>query len=97
MMCERSIKRERAIDAWLPAHRAIRIGRPAEIGAAAAYLVSGQAEIMPGTLLDIDGGATRALKRSVGQVAPSVVPTAAIALDPGLKPAILCLSVPVRR
>lgn len=52
---------------------------------------------MQGTLLDIDGGATRALKRSVGQVAPSVVPTAAIALDPGLKPAILCLSVPVRR
>lgn len=61
IMHERSITREQAIAARLATHGTTRVGQPAEIGALAAYLASGQAEFMQGALIDIDGGATRAL------------------------------------
>lgn len=61
MMRENSITREQAIAARLATHGTTRVGRPEEIGALAAYLVSERAEFIQGALIDIDGGATRAL------------------------------------
>jgi NAD(P)-dependent dehydrogenase (short-subunit alcohol dehydrogenase family) len=61
MMRERSITREQAIAARLASHGTTRVGRPEEIGALAAYLASDQADFIQGALIDIDGGATRAL------------------------------------
>lgn len=61
MMRERSITREQAIAMRLATHGTTRVGQPAEIGALAVYLASNQAEFMQGALVDIDGGATRAL------------------------------------
>jgi NAD(P)-dependent dehydrogenase (short-subunit alcohol dehydrogenase family) len=61
MMHERSITREQAIAERLATHGTTRVGRPAEIGALVAYLASDQAAFMQGALVDIDGGATRAL------------------------------------
>jgi NAD(P)-dependent dehydrogenase (short-subunit alcohol dehydrogenase family) len=61
IMRECSITREQAIAARLATHGTTRVGEPAEIGALVAYLASGQADFMQGALIDIDGGATRAL------------------------------------
>ncbi len=61
IMLERSITREQAIAARLATHGTTRVGQPAEIGGLAAYLASGQADFIQGALIDIDGGATRAL------------------------------------
>jgi len=61
MMRERSITREQAIGVRLATHGTTRVGRPEEIGALAAFLASGRADFMQGALIDIDGGATRAL------------------------------------
>jgi len=61
MMRECSITREQAIGARLATHGTTRVGRPDEIGALAAFLASGRAAFMQGALIDIDGGATRAL------------------------------------
>jgi NAD(P)-dependent dehydrogenase (short-subunit alcohol dehydrogenase family) len=61
IMRERSITREQAIAARLATHGTTRVGRPEEIGVLAAYLASDQADFIQGALIDIDGGATRAL------------------------------------
>ncbi len=61
IMRERSITREQAIAARLAMHGTTRVGRPEEIGTLAAYLASDQADFIQGALIDIDGGATRAL------------------------------------
>lgn len=61
IMRERSITREQAIAVRLATHGTTRVGRPEEIGALAAYLASDQADFIQGALIDIDGGATRAL------------------------------------
>ncbi len=61
IMLERSITREQTIAARLATHGTTRVGQPAEIGGLAAYLASGQADFIQGALIDIDGGATRAL------------------------------------
>jgi 3-oxoacyl-[acyl-carrier protein] reductase len=61
MMRERSMTRQQAIAARLATHGTTRVGQPGEIGALAAFLASGRAEFVQGALIDIDGGATRAL------------------------------------
>ncbi|HEY1935953.1 MAG TPA: SDR family oxidoreductase [Acetobacteraceae bacterium] len=61
MMRERSLTREAAIAERLAGHGTTRVGQPEEIGALAAYLASDRADFIQGALLDIDGGATRAL------------------------------------
>jgi NAD(P)-dependent dehydrogenase (short-subunit alcohol dehydrogenase family) len=61
IMRERSITREQAIAVRLATHGTTRVGRPEEIGALTAYLASDQADFIQGALIDIDGGATRAL------------------------------------
>jgi 3-oxoacyl-[acyl-carrier protein] reductase len=37
------------------------VGRPDEIGAMAAFLASPRADYLQGSIIDIDGGATRSL------------------------------------
>jgi NAD(P)-dependent dehydrogenase (short-subunit alcohol dehydrogenase family) len=61
IMRERSITREQAIAARLATHGTTRVGRPEEIGVLAAYLASDRADFIRGAVIDIDGGATRAL------------------------------------
>jgi 3-oxoacyl-[acyl-carrier protein] reductase len=61
VMQERSIGRDEAIAFLLASHGTTRIGRPEEIGWLVAYLASSKAEFVQGSILDIDGGATRAL------------------------------------
>ena len=61
VMREKSLTREQAIADRLAAHRTTRVGRPDEIGTFVAYLASDKADFIQGALIDIDGGATRAL------------------------------------
>ena len=60
-MRDRSCSREDAIAFLLSSHGTARVGRPDEIGALTAYLASDKADFMQGTIIDIDGGATRSL------------------------------------
>jgi 3-oxoacyl-[acyl-carrier protein] reductase len=61
VMHERAISRDEAIAFLLASHGTTRVGRPEEIGWLVAYLASPKAAFIQGAVLDIDGGATRAL------------------------------------
>jgi 3-oxoacyl-[acyl-carrier protein] reductase len=61
IMRERSLGRDGAITFLVSSHGTTRVGKPAEIGALAAYLASSKADFIQGSLIDIDGGATRSL------------------------------------
>src|SRR5690348_5439266 len=58
---EHGFNREQAIEFLLQSHGTPRVGRPEEIGWLAAYLASPKADFIQGCIIDIDGGATRAL------------------------------------
>jgi NAD(P)-dependent dehydrogenase (short-subunit alcohol dehydrogenase family) len=60
-MRNRSCSREAAIAFLLSGHGTTRVGRPDEIGAMTAFLASGRADFLQGSIIDVDGGATRSL------------------------------------
>ncbi len=60
-MQERALDRDQAIAYRLATHGTKRVGRPEEIGTLTAFLASGRADFIQGSVIDIDGGATRAL------------------------------------
>jgi NAD(P)-dependent dehydrogenase (short-subunit alcohol dehydrogenase family) len=60
-MRNRSCSREEAIAFLLAGHGTTRVGRPDEIGAMTAFLASGKADFLQGSIIDVDGGATRSL------------------------------------
>jgi NAD(P)-dependent dehydrogenase (short-subunit alcohol dehydrogenase family) len=61
VMAERQLGRQEAIEFLLKSHGTVRVGRPDEIGALTAYLASGKAGFIQGSIIDIDGGSTRSL------------------------------------
>jgi 3-oxoacyl-[acyl-carrier protein] reductase len=61
VMREQSLTREQALAHRLATHGTTRVGRPDEVGSLVAYLASDKADFIQGALIDIDGGATRAL------------------------------------
>jgi NAD(P)-dependent dehydrogenase (short-subunit alcohol dehydrogenase family) len=60
-MQNRSCSREAAIAFLLSSWGTNRVGRPDEIGAMTAFLASARADYLQGSIIDIDGGATRSL------------------------------------
>jgi NAD(P)-dependent dehydrogenase (short-subunit alcohol dehydrogenase family) len=60
-MHNRSCSREEAIAFLLSSWGTTRVGRPEEIGAMTAFLASGKADYIQGSMIDVDGGATRSL------------------------------------
>jgi NAD(P)-dependent dehydrogenase (short-subunit alcohol dehydrogenase family) len=60
-MNNRSCSRDEAIAFLLSSFGARRVGRPDEIGAMTAFLASGKADYLQGSIIDVDGGATRSL------------------------------------
>jgi NAD(P)-dependent dehydrogenase (short-subunit alcohol dehydrogenase family) len=60
-MHNRSCSREEAIAFLLSSWGTTRVGRPDEIGAMTAFLASPRADYLQGSIIDIDGGATRSL------------------------------------
>jgi NAD(P)-dependent dehydrogenase (short-subunit alcohol dehydrogenase family) len=60
-MHNRSCSREEAIAFLLSSWGTTRVGRPEEIGAMTAFLASPRADYLQGSIIDIDGGATRSL------------------------------------
>jgi NAD(P)-dependent dehydrogenase (short-subunit alcohol dehydrogenase family) len=60
-MQNRSCSREAAISFLLSSWGTTRVGRPDEIGAMTAFLASARADYLQGSIIDIDGGATRSL------------------------------------
>jgi NAD(P)-dependent dehydrogenase (short-subunit alcohol dehydrogenase family) len=61
VMCDRGLTREDAVTFRLASSGTTRVGRPEEIGALVAYLASSKADFIQGSIIDIDGGATRSL------------------------------------
>jgi 3-oxoacyl-[acyl-carrier protein] reductase len=61
VMRDRSISREDALTFLLSSHGTKRVGRPDEIGQFVAYLASPRADFLQGAIVDVDGGANRAL------------------------------------
>lgn len=60
-MAARGITREQAVAFLISSYGTTRVGRPEEIGALVAYLASAKADFIQGSIIDIDGGATRSL------------------------------------
>lgn len=60
-MQNRSCSRNDAITFLLSSWGTTRVGQPEEIGAMAAFLASYRADYLQGSIIDIDGGATRSL------------------------------------
>lgn len=60
-MRNRSCSRAEAIAFLLSSHGTTRVGRPDEIGAMTAFLASDKADFLQGSIIDVDGGATRSL------------------------------------
>jgi NAD(P)-dependent dehydrogenase (short-subunit alcohol dehydrogenase family) len=60
-MRETSCSREEAVASLLAARGIGRFGRPEEVAWLVAYLASAKAEFIQGAVIDIDGGALRAL------------------------------------
>jgi NAD(P)-dependent dehydrogenase (short-subunit alcohol dehydrogenase family) len=60
-MRDRSCSRDEAIAFLLSSHGTTRVGRPEEIGAITAFLASNKADFIQGSIIDVDGGATRSL------------------------------------
>jgi NAD(P)-dependent dehydrogenase (short-subunit alcohol dehydrogenase family) len=61
LMREHSCTREEAVSRMLKPRGTRRFGRPEEIGWLAAFLASPKAAFIQGSIIDIDGGATRSL------------------------------------
>ncbi|MFO1028199.1 MAG: SDR family oxidoreductase [Acetobacteraceae bacterium] len=61
VMEERSLDREAVVRLLLASHGTTRVGRPEEIGSLVAYLASTKADFIQGSIIDVDGGATRSL------------------------------------
>jgi 3-oxoacyl-[acyl-carrier protein] reductase len=60
-MQNRSCTRDAAIAYLLSSWGTTRVGRPDEIGAMTAFVASARADYLQGSIIDIDGGATRSL------------------------------------
>jgi NAD(P)-dependent dehydrogenase (short-subunit alcohol dehydrogenase family) len=60
-MHDRSCPRDAAIAFLLSSHGTTRVGQPEEIGAMTAFLASPRADFLQGSIIDVDGGATRSL------------------------------------
>ena len=60
-MRDRSCSREAAIAYLLSSFGTTRPGQSEEIGAMTAFLASGRADYLQGSIIDVDGGATRSL------------------------------------
>lgn len=60
-MRDRGMTREQALTFLVSSHGTTRVGQPEEIGALVAYLASSKADFIQGSIIDIDGGATRSL------------------------------------
>jgi 3-oxoacyl-[acyl-carrier protein] reductase len=60
-MRDRGLSRDAAVTFLLSSHRTTRVGRPEEIGAMTAFLASDKADFVQGSIIDVDGGATRSL------------------------------------
>ena len=60
-MRDRSWSRAAAIAFLLSSHGTTRVGQPEEIGAMTAFLASHRADFLQGSIIDVDGGATRSL------------------------------------
>ncbi len=60
-MHNRGMNREQALHFLLSTHGTTRVGQPEEVGALVAYLASKRADFIQGSIIDIDGGATRSL------------------------------------
>jgi NAD(P)-dependent dehydrogenase (short-subunit alcohol dehydrogenase family) len=60
-MRDRSLGRDQAIAFLLSSGGTTRPGRPEEIGAITAFLASDKADFIQGSIIDVDGGATRSL------------------------------------
>ena len=61
VMRERGFTRDEALAFLVSSHRTTRVGQPEEIGAMVAYLASSKADFIQGSIIDVDGGATRSL------------------------------------
>ena len=61
VMHDRGVSGDEALAFLLSSHGTTRVGRPEEIGALVAYLASAKADFIQGSVIDIDGGATRSL------------------------------------
>ena len=61
VMGDRGLTREEAMTFLLASHGTTRVGQPQEVGALVAYLASAKAGFIQGSIIDIDGGATRSL------------------------------------
>jgi NAD(P)-dependent dehydrogenase (short-subunit alcohol dehydrogenase family) len=60
-MHNRSCSRDEAIAYLLSTWGTTRVGRPEEIGAMTAFLAPDKADYLQGSIIDVDGGATRSL------------------------------------
>ena len=61
VMRERGLSRDEALTFLVSSHGTTRVGTPREIGSLVAYLASPKADFIQGSIIDIDGGATRSL------------------------------------
>jgi 3-oxoacyl-[acyl-carrier protein] reductase len=61
VMRDRGVSRENAVTFLLSSHGTARVGQPAEIATLVAYLTSSKADFIQGSIIDVDGGATRSL------------------------------------
>jgi NAD(P)-dependent dehydrogenase (short-subunit alcohol dehydrogenase family) len=61
VMRDRGISRGDALTFLVSSHGTTRVGKAEEIGAMVAYLASSRADFIQGSIIDIDGGATRSL------------------------------------
>jgi 3-oxoacyl-[acyl-carrier protein] reductase len=61
VMRDRGVDRDAALAFLVSSHGTRRVGRPDEIGGLVAYLASPRADFVQGSIIDIDGGATRSL------------------------------------
>ena len=61
VMRENALSRDEALAFRVSSHGTTRVGRPEEIGSLVAYLASAKADFIQGSIIDIDGGATRSL------------------------------------
>jgi 3-oxoacyl-[acyl-carrier protein] reductase len=58
---EKGVTRERALEIFLAAERITRIAEPEEIAALVAFIVGPMGRSLQGSLIDIDGGATKTI------------------------------------
>jgi 3-oxoacyl-[acyl-carrier protein] reductase len=61
VMREQGLGHDEALAFLLSGHGTTRVGLPEEIGSLVAYLASAKADFIQGSIIDIDGGATRSL------------------------------------